>query len=171
MKNFASGNAFRWDSILDVLPELSEYRNSAEAMAIEVAKSGDQEMMLALATAYSPLKIGSRSLLAQAVKPDRAKAIALFRFILATSPGDGAAEPNHVGNDASDLIAELEALPGDEDQTRIAGFLADFEKNWRPFGPGYDDNNRSPRDGSVRTIEPGDCTDKPFAPENSGSTL
>lgn len=55
-------------------------------MAIEVAKSGDQEMMLALATAYSPLKIGSRSLLAQAVKPDRAKAIALFRFILQRAP-------------------------------------------------------------------------------------
>jgi hypothetical protein len=38
MKNFASGNAFRWDSILDVLPELSEYRSLAEPMAIEVAK-------------------------------------------------------------------------------------------------------------------------------------
>jgi hypothetical protein len=157
MKNFASGNAFRWDSILDVLPELSEYRTLAEPMAIEVAKNGDQEMMLALAAAYSPLKIGSRNLLAQTISPNREKSIALYRFILATSVSEQVQTHTDVKESVSDLIAELEALPGGEDPARIAEFMAEFQQEWRPFGTGFVTNNRSPRDGQVREISRADC--------------
>lgn len=157
MKNFASGNAFRWDSLLDTLPELSEYRTLAEPMAIMVAKSGDQEMMLALAAAYSPLRISSRNLLAQSVQPDRAKAIALYKFILSAMPAENGTQSAPIRDEISDRASELESLPEYVDPARIAADLADMQATWRSFGPVYGGNIRRPGEGTVKSIGRADC--------------
>ncbi len=97
LRTYASGNAFAWESIMDHLPALTRFRGEAEAMALQAVQQGDFDMLLALASAYAPYTDIQRAptLLAQVVKPDRVKALVMFRHALdlvAADGGDGAAE-------------------------------------------------------------------------------
>lgn len=79
---YASGNAFSNDAILDNLDKLAIYKAEAEGLALSVAMTGDLEMTIALAAAYSPMPGGFRPFLTQAiVKKDGAKALALFNRV------------------------------------------------------------------------------------------
>lgn len=96
LRTYASGNAFAWESTMDHLPQLARFRGEAEAMAWQAVQNGDFDMLLALASAYSPRTDAQRmpSLLAQVVEPDRVKALAMFRHardLVAADGGEGAA--------------------------------------------------------------------------------
>ncbi len=79
MRQYASGNAFRWGSLMDSLPLLATYRAEAEAMATRVARDGDAAMLMSLASGYDPMPAENRSLLAQSLSPDGARALAMYR--------------------------------------------------------------------------------------------
>ena len=79
MRQYASGNAFRWGSLMDSLPLLATYRAEAEAMATGVARQGDAAMLMALASGYDPMPTQNRSLLAQSLRPDGARALAMYQ--------------------------------------------------------------------------------------------
>ncbi|MFY2765004.1 hypothetical protein [Arenimonas sp. MALMAid1274] len=81
LKQYASGNAFRWGSLLDSLPELGTYRAEAERLATVAAQRGDMDMLLSLAAAYVPEPQQRASLLEQSISPDGARALALYRHI------------------------------------------------------------------------------------------
>lgn len=79
MRHYASGNAFRYQDVLDSLPGLATYRGEAESVARAAAQRGDARMMASLAYAYSPQREGMRrSFLGQAVQPDPVESLALF---------------------------------------------------------------------------------------------
>ena len=95
MRHYANGNAFRFDDMLDALPELARYRTEAESMAMRAANAGDLGMTYALAMGYAAgAEGGRRSFLAQVVQPDEARALALFRR-LAEAPGFADMAPRH----------------------------------------------------------------------------
>lgn len=81
MKQYASGNAFRWGNLLESLPELTTYRHEAERIGTAAAQRGDLNMLFSLAAAYAPEARARLSLLAQAIPPDPARAVALYRHI------------------------------------------------------------------------------------------
>jgi len=93
MTNYAVGNAFSVNNILDSIDELKTYKESAEAMAHQAAMAGDGGALLSLAGAYSPEnQVGLRSFLAQAVRMDLTKALALYKTAYLGLNDDGAQE-------------------------------------------------------------------------------
>ena len=118
MRHYANGNAFRFDDMLDALPELARYRTEAESMALRAANAGDIAMTYALAMGYAAgAEGGRRSFLAQAVRPDEAKALVLFRR-LAAAPGFAGMPPRHPVRRAVD--ANLPGLEGIVDPAALA---------------------------------------------------
>lgn len=131
MRQYASGNAFPWDGMLDALPELATYRQEAEHIALVAARRGDLDMLIALAGAYQGADGGGRSLLQQAVRPDPAMALAMYRHIDATLRRHGSAEENitfEVGERIADLEAELEG----PDLSRADTLAAGIARDWTP---------------------------------------
>lgn len=94
---YASGNAFQWRSVMDVLPQLQVYRQEAETLALRAAANGDLRAVLALAAAYTPNEESrSRNMLAQSVQPDPARALALYRYAEAAMAASNQALPSSV---------------------------------------------------------------------------
>lgn len=79
IRNYASGSAFQWNNIVDLVPELQTWRAEAKVLAFALARHGDLEMSLLLASAYSPLTAHGKPLLSQAVPEDGLVALALYR--------------------------------------------------------------------------------------------
>ena len=118
MRHYANGNAFRFDDMLDALPELARYRTEAESMAMRAANAGDMGMTYALAMGYAAgAEGGRRSFLAQAVRPDEARALVLFRR-LAEAPGFADLAPRHPVRRA--IGANLSGLEGIVDPAALA---------------------------------------------------
>ncbi|QCW26126.1 hypothetical protein FE772_11035 [Lysobacter enzymogenes] len=79
MRHYASGNAFRYQELLDNLPGLATYRGEAESIARTAAQRGDARMLASLAYAYSPQRDGMRrGFLGQVVRPNAVESLALF---------------------------------------------------------------------------------------------
>ncbi|ROU06444.1 hypothetical protein [Lysobacter enzymogenes] len=79
MRHYASGNAFRYQELLDNLPGLATYRGEAESIARTAAQRGDARMLAALAYAYSPQRDGMRrGFLGQVVRSNAVESLALF---------------------------------------------------------------------------------------------
>jgi hypothetical protein len=169
MKMVASGNAFRRDRLLDLLPELAEYKVLAEPMAIKVANSGSRRMMSALAVAYLPLDERPQNLmsppsgaeniglLSQSVTQDRARSIALLRHILSTMDVAADYHPLHVSMTARELIRTIEPRLDDRERTRADILFADYQKSWKPFGPDFVLDPGSPGDDHVPSIGRASC--------------
>lgn len=130
MKHYASGNGFRWASMLDALPELATYRQEAERIATVAASRGDMDLLLALAAGYNPSHPGRRPLLAQALEPDAARALALYRHIEAALRTDDHKDLR-VSVEVRDRIATLEqGLPAAQ-RLRAANIAQSELSAWR----------------------------------------
>lgn len=97
MRHYASGNAFRYQQLLDNLPALSVYRGEAESIARTAAQRGDARMLASLAYAYAPGREGMRrGFLSQTVQPDPVESLSLFLQLRDSLPAPtdaGAAPP------------------------------------------------------------------------------
>lgn len=129
LRQYASGNALPGSQALHLLPELAEYRREAEALALRAASDGDLDMMGALAVAYEADQQAPPTLLAQAVKPDPAHALALYRHIesLLSGPIPEAYQRfgEFVGGRARDLQQRLDAAElahAQERQQELSGW-------------------------------------------------
>ena len=132
MKQYASGNAFRWRSLLDSLPMLATYRGEAEAMALRVAREGDAEMMLALAAGYDPTPSRGRTLLAQSLRPDGARALALYQrveSVLEAMPDD---QLQRLKQQLATRRSALESLLPAAERARAERFAAEEMATWSP---------------------------------------
>lgn len=89
--HYVSGELFTGSDMLDNLQELALYRDNAESMALAAAAQGDLRAAWKLAEAYgSEPGDRRRSLLAQAVGSQPARALSLL-YALRTTVGDAAA--------------------------------------------------------------------------------
>lgn len=131
MKQYASGNAFRWGNVLDSLSELNTYKFEAEHVATVAAERGDMDMLFSLAAAYSPYQSELRSLLAQAIKPDSARALALYRHIHAALLRNGN-ENERVTKEVRDRINDLEKRLSGEELSRAQGIALNDIQSWEP---------------------------------------
>ena len=132
MKQYASGNAFRWHSLMDSLPMLATYRGEAEAMALRVARDGDAEMMLALAAGYDPTPSRGRTLLAQSLRPDGARALALYQrveSVLDATPDD---QLQRLKQQLAARRSALESLLPPAERARAERFAAEEMATWSP---------------------------------------
>jgi hypothetical protein len=133
MRQYASGNVFRWSTILETAPALAAYRAEAEPMALAMARSGDLEMNLLLAAAYSPLPSRSRSLLGQAVQRDGAKSLLMYRRVLAHLQAIDSHEARRLATDIGNQIEQLEQSLPDADRARATGLERETTGQWRPL--------------------------------------
>lgn len=80
LRQYATGNAFRRNQTLNVLPALETYVREAELLAWRAADAGDPHVAMALANAYDPGNedVGFRVYLRQTVRPDPVAALALY---------------------------------------------------------------------------------------------
>lgn len=139
LRMYASGNAFRQESVLDQLDALRLYRGEAESLAVRAAQSGDRMMVLALGNAYSPNnREQRRSLLAQAVKPDGARALAFFLHAQAQVPAPPATSPRNANRQAmrdnrlTRSIRELEAQLDPSALAQARQLAADMARDYAP---------------------------------------
>lgn len=92
MRHYASGNAFRYQDVLDNLPGLATYRSEAESIARAAAERGDARMLASLAFAYSPQRDGMRrNFLGQAVQTNPVESLAMFLQLRDSLPPQDAA--------------------------------------------------------------------------------
>lgn len=79
MTQYAVGNGFRVNEVLQNLEALAIYKREAEETARRAAAAGDFHAAAALAAAYSPLNADTaRTYLAQVVKPEPVAALDLY---------------------------------------------------------------------------------------------
>lgn len=113
LRHYAVGNAFRNNETLENLDALDVYRREAEALAWRGAASGDLLTGLALASALSPQRNELRRyFLAQAVQPDKVKALALHLHLkrqLESAPASLDGLRAQVERQSGELLAELDA--------------------------------------------------------------
>lgn len=154
MKQYASGNAFRWTQMLDTLPELAAYRRQAEDIATVAAGRGDFDLLLALAAGYAANPGAPRPMLAQTLAPDGARALALYRHVDAALRAHGSHE-RRVGTQVRERIQGLEQTLAPGELARAAR-IADTEiSRWRsPTMRGVESLDAS---GRVRDIHRAWC--------------
>jgi hypothetical protein len=80
LRQYATGNAFRRNQTLNVLPALETYVREAELLAWRAADAGDPQVAMALANVYDPGNedVGFGVYLRQTVRPDPVAALALY---------------------------------------------------------------------------------------------
>lgn len=163
LRQYASGNAFRWRELLDQLPALAQYRAEAEMLARRGAAAGDAQLIAALASAYAGRNdMPHRTLLQQAIAPDRIEAIALLTHLdAAVAPRMREPVPR------SGLTAWREALVADatpEELAEAARRAADYAARWsRPDLGSVAISTAGPRQGAVSDVAPADCESEIFA--------
>lgn len=163
LRQYASGNAFRWREMLDQLPALAQYRVEAETLARRGAAAGDAQLIAALASAYAGRNdMPHRTLLQQAVAPDRIEAIALLTHLdAAVAPRMREPAPR------SGLSAWREALVADATAEELAEAerrAADYAARWsRPDLSSVAISTAGPRQGAVPDVAPVDCESEVFA--------
>lgn len=154
MKQYASGNVFRMNSMLDALPELAIYKQEAERVATVAAKRGDFDMLLLLAAGYSPSQTASRPLLAQALEPDLARSLALYRHARDQLKRSGH-ESERISYEVEDRIRSLEAGLSAQEATRAAQIGSELQR-WDP--PVIRGAHRLDTAGRQRDVDRGWCS-------------
>lgn len=119
MRNYAVGNAFRRDEILNNLPALMIYRQEAEKIARQAADQGDLRAAIALAGAYSPLTARRGSFLSQIVEPNAAESLVLSYRIHAAMEGLQDPLMRSARSELAGMINGLETMLSPQD-ARIA---------------------------------------------------
>ncbi|TXI51073.1 MAG: hypothetical protein E6Q50_01820 [Lysobacter sp.] len=133
MRQYASGNAFRTNRLMDALPMLDTYKREAESIARKLAAQGDFSMAVALAAGYNPSPIGSRSLLAQTLKPDGAMSLALYELAKRSLPNDGDLRYASLRRDIDTAIEDLRANLSPDDLARSRDLSAKAFVDWKPL--------------------------------------
>ena len=110
MRNYAVGNAFRRDQVLDNLSALAIYKQEAVGIAEAAVARGDLATAMALAAAYSPLNPREDSYLSQVVDDDPDKALALlYRIRDAVASVESDESQRSLGRELSGMVEDLEA--------------------------------------------------------------
>lgn len=159
---YASGNAFQWRTLMEVLPQLQVYRQEAETLALRAAAAGDLRAVLALAAAYTPQEGAStRNLLSQSVKPDPARAVALYRFAEAAMAASDQALPESARKGLLETPRQaLEGALQEGDAQRAQALAAQWQRAWRaPTPPDRARGGFVGPQGQVAYIKPVDCGD------------
>lgn len=129
LAHYASGDVLRGENVLDLQQELATYKNEAERMATLGAQRGDFDLMRQLAESYTVSYSNNRSLLAQAVRPDPGRALALYRRIAATLSTAGHADLG-ITREVAHRIEELEISIGDEQLQRAHRIATEELHSW-----------------------------------------
>jgi len=135
---YGTGNAFQWHDFMDVLPQLQTYRQEAERLMLRAAEAGDLRALLALGNAYTPDdESRSRSMLAQSVKPDAARAFALHQYIEAAMAGARQNLPQHMRDKMFEKpLKRLDAMLDAHGRERANQLLSQWQREWkRPTWP------------------------------------
>jgi hypothetical protein len=133
LRHYAVGNAFRNNETLENLDALGVYRREAEALAWRGVASGDLLTGLALASALSPQRNELRRyFLAQAVQPDKVKALALYLHLkrqLESAPVSLDGPRAQLERLSGELLAELDASA----QAKARELAAGYARDWAPM--------------------------------------
>ncbi|CAD0364302.1 hypothetical protein ABQZ69_09640 [Xanthomonas sp. WHRI 8391] len=155
LAHYAVGNAFRRRDMLELLPELQRYRKEAESMALQAASRGDLQTSLALAAAYSPRRdTGERFFLAQVVKPDLARSLALYRRGSQQLPATAGLRSREV---IDDNIAWLRQHATASDLARADVLGNEWARKWSAAPSATLAGMTVNDDGGVGDIQPAQC--------------
>lgn len=121
MRNYAVGNGFRRNEILDNLPALAVYRQEAERIARQAVDRGDLRAAIALAGAYSPLSRRNGTYLSQLVDPDAGASLALLYRIKGAIDKGPQSSPSNLRLELAGMIEDLETtMPPQQVQGALA---------------------------------------------------
>lgn len=154
LRQYASGHAFKWGTLMDSLPELATYRAEAAGLAQMAASRGDLDIALALASAYAPTGRRERTLLQQSVPADPAQGLALYRRIEAALDASGSGD-TRVAMEVTERIVSLEKSLSPEQLADAVRHAGDMQARWQPLQVRGARQLRTR--GSVRPIERAWC--------------
>jgi hypothetical protein len=135
IRQYASGRVFSWGDIVATSAALPDYRREAEPMLLSLAAAGDLEATLLLAAAYSSLPSSSRSLLGQAVTPDGARSLALYRRALAAVREVDSHAARTLASDIGQQLDQLENNLPPEALQRAGEWQAETGAQWAAADP------------------------------------
>ncbi|MBS7456517.1 hypothetical protein [Coralloluteibacterium stylophorae] len=160
MVQYANGNAFRHRETLDTLQALVRYRGEAEAIARRAAQAGSAEALLVLANAYSGLlDTGSRSYLAQVVRPDRIEALALYRLAAERLVQQDRDSDPALASLIDDALARLDEDATPDMRADAERRLAERRRAWTPPQPASSLPVRAIAYGGLPDMGPEGCGD------------
>jgi hypothetical protein len=133
MRQYASGNAFRNNSLMQTLPMLQTYKREAEGIARSLASQGDISMTLALAAGYNPAPYGTRSFLAQTLKPDGAMSLALYERVKQSLAGQTDLRYASLRGDIDSAIEELRLNLSPDEAARARDLSGSTFLEWNPI--------------------------------------
>lgn len=111
MRNYAVGNAFRRNEILNNLPALTVYRQEAVRIAQDAVDRGDLRVAVSLAGAYSPLAARNGTYLAQLVEPNAVESLVLlYRINDVIERSERVRVHGNVRSELAGLIEDMEAV-------------------------------------------------------------
>lgn len=156
LANYSVGNAFKFRDLLEAVPELARYRREAESMALQASANGDLRTSLVLAAAYSPRRdSGTRIFLAQVVKPDVARSLALYRRAGELLPAKSPAQTRVV---IDDNIAWLQQHASPADLTRADALVMQWAREWSSTVVNAPRELVVEADGGVASVGPARCS-------------
>ncbi|NIK41457.1 hypothetical protein FHY12_003832 [Xanthomonas arboricola] len=156
LANYSVGNAFKFRELLEVAPQLERYRREAEGMALQAAAKGDLRTSLVLAAAYSPRRdSGDRVFLAQVVKPDISRSLALYRRGGQLLPAKSPAQTRSV---IDDNIAWLQQRASPAELARADALTGQWSREWSSVVANTPTELIVEADGGVASMGPARCS-------------
>lgn len=155
VRYYASGSIFNRSNFVDTAAAIQSYRLEAEAMAIDLARQGDLEMILVLAASYSPNPAQFKPLLAQVVEPDAAMSWALYQRAINAL---GVRKDNEALTLAATTRFQLELLEqgaSPEQKASFASAAAQLDASWRPARANF--RRYVSAEGEVPAARSADC--------------
>lgn len=138
LATYGSGAAFHVafaDPLTGLEPQLAAHRAQAETLTLLAARRGDVFAVSALASAYADNEsVQQRSLLAQAVQPDRVKAVALYARLARAMDALPQGRSNWLGRHYArfQLQRVREGLTP-EAAVRAQALGEEWDKSWAPI--------------------------------------
>lgn len=139
LRQYAIGNAFRFEDLMSAVPELDVYRREAEAIARRAARAGDPAMIHALALAYLPPHEDAPEnaqtftpFLGQVIQPDAGQALS-WLYALQQHPAVRALPGDHPVRERAER--ELERLARQQGVEAVAAANArasEWARAWPP---------------------------------------
>ncbi|WP_298576936.1 hypothetical protein [uncultured Luteimonas sp.] len=159
LRHYAIGNAFRFNDLLDALPELERYRREAGALALRSANAGDPAMMYALAMAHAEGSDGRyRPFLAQTLPPDAGRALVWFRRLQATPTVQRLPETHVVRLEIEGYLSSLSRLVPPDELRRAEAALAGYRP---PMDGSADQLPQLFPNGGLLDVDRNDCDQQP----------
>lgn len=165
MTEYAVGNGFRWNNVLNDLPGLAVYRREAEPLARRAAAAGDIRATLSLAAAYSSdnKARAARNFLTQLLPADDVEALALYQRASNALAGDPRPEAAALRSGVDDVVRGLVTTMLANEQAEANSRAQGLQRDWSSIDTSTLPRRDAALSGNLPDVDSAACASDRFA--------